>query len=307
MVASNVLVLGGNLWLAIWVGAYDKEGAVDIAFYLGIYMAVSLGETVLGAVTFLLFESGAWYAARTLHRNLIRSLLGVSLSWFNKIPVGRVINRLSRDVNSVDTSVSRMLQAFLDSALMLLFRIGALGVILPIFMVPAAATCFVGMIVGEMYTRVGVTLKKLVSSTQSPMFTQFSDTLAGLAVIRARSDMPDVFGKRLADRLRTWCRSAEANYNCNRWVGVRVDFITALVSLAAGMIAVSKTGTIAPGLVGFSLLNSSGLNQTILQLVRVMNELEIELQSVGLLLSSTLDLLVANHVAVRPRQRIYNA
>lgn len=47
----------------------------------------------------------------------------------------------------------------------------------------------------------------------------------------------------------------------------------------AGAIAISKVGLIPAGLVGFSLTNASGLSSTILYLVRLANELEVELQS----------------------------
>ncbi|ROT40654.1 ATP-binding cassette transporter abc1 [Sodiomyces alkalinus F11] len=276
---SNLAWMASSLWLSVWVEAYSKEEAVNIAFYLGVYAAFAAAERVSSAAIILAYENGAWRAARKLHNDFIRAVMGVSLSWFKNVPVGRVINRFSRDMYSLDSMVSTQLRNFLDYGMNLLFRIGAISSILPIFVVPAAVTCFVGVIVGEMYTRTAVTVKKLVSSAQSPVFTQFSDTLAGLAVIRAREGMTEAFGEALAERLRVWSRAAEANYNCNRWVAMRVDFITALVGLCAGVIAVSKAGVVAAGLVGFSLTNATGLSQTILLLVRSMNDLEVELQS----------------------------
>ncbi|KAL2754344.1 hypothetical protein ACRALDRAFT_1063207 [Sodiomyces alcalophilus JCM 7366] len=276
---SNVAWMASSLWLSVWVGAYSKEEAVNVGFYLGVYAAFAAAEKVSTAAIILAFENGAWHAARKLHNDFIRAVMGVSLSWFKNVPVGRVINRFSRDMYSLDSMVCGQLRNFLDYGMNLVFRIGAISSILPIFVVPAAVTCFVGVIVGEMYTRTAVTVKKLVSSAQSPVFTQFSDTLAGLAVIRARDGMAGAFGETLAERLRVWTRAAEANYNCNRWVAMRVDFITALVGLSAGIIAVSKAGVVSAGLVGFSLTNATGLSQTILLLVRSMNDLEVELQS----------------------------
>lgn len=281
ILADNIITQGGSWWIAIWVSASEGQQLSHVAGYIGVYAAFAFAESVIFGMVYLMFENGAWNAGRTLHRQLISSVLGAPLSWFNTIPVGRVINRLSRDVNSIDKSVAAMLRHFLYTVVMLICRIGAIGFILPIFMVPAAAVCFIGIIIGEIYTRVAVTVKKLVSSAQSPMFTQFSDTLEGLSVIRARSNMPEVFGQLLAEKLRAWCRAATTNYNCNRWIAVRVDFLTASVSLAAGMIAVSQAGIIAAGLVGFSLMNATGLSGTILGLVRSMNDLEIEMQSVS--------------------------
>lgn len=281
MAVMNCFWIGGSLWLSVWVDAYDREQAVNIAFYLGIYTIFALGECLGYAGIILIFEKGGWTAARRLHNEFLRAVMDVSLSWYKRVPVGRVVNRFSRDIYALDSMVCGQLLRFLDSSQAILFRLGAISSILPVFIVPAALTCSVGVVVGELYTRTAVTVKKLVASAQSPVFTQFSDTLAGLAVIRARDGMPEAFGEMLADRLSVWSRAAEANYNCNRWVAMRVDFITALVALCAGTIAVSKAGVVAAGLVGFSLTNATGLSATILAMVRSMNDLEVELQSVS--------------------------
>ncbi|KXH66784.1 ABC transporter, partial [Colletotrichum salicis] len=279
MLFSQLSVMGGTLWLSVWVDAYDRQTAVDIAFYLGVYAAVTVTESVLYAAVFLVFENGAWHAARKLHNDFIRAVMRVSLSWYKQTPVGRIINRFSSDMSSLDLSVSPQLRAFLESSLALVIRIFAISSIMPIFIVPAAVASACGLVIGEIYTRTAVTIKRLVASSQSPIFSQFADTLAGLPIIRARAGMPDTFGDNLADKLRVWSRAAEAHFNCNRWVAMRVDVITALVGLSAGIIAVSKAGLVGAGLVGFSLHNATGLSQTILGLVRSMNDLEVELQS----------------------------
>lgn len=205
----------------------------------------------------------------------------VSLSWFKAVPIGRITNRFAGDMASLDGMLSGMLRLTIDAIVQLVFRVGAVSSIMPIFMIPAFFTCLFGIVIGEMYTRTAVVIKRLTSSAQSPVFSQFADTLAGLPIIRARAGMSQAFGETLAVKLRVWSASAETGFNCNRWVAVRVDFVTALVALAAGVIAVSKTGLVSAGLVGFSLTNANGLSQTILMLVRAMNDLEVEMQSVS--------------------------
>jgi ABC-type multidrug transport system fused ATPase/permease subunit len=277
---SNAAYAGSSLWLSVWVEAYNNQAHVDIAYYMGIYSLLTLGEVAMYGIVIIAFEWGAWRAARKLHNDFIRAIMRVSLSWFKTVPVGRITNRFSGDMASIDGSLGAMVRLTLDALQVLFFRIAAVGSIMPIFMVPALFTCFFGVIVGEMYTRTAVVIKRLTSSAQSPVFSQFADTLAGLPVIRARKGMSQAFGEELASKLRLWSASAEANYNCNRWVAVRVDFVTALVSLSAGIIAISKAGSLAAGLVGFSLTNANSLSQTILWLVRAMNDVEVEMQSV---------------------------
>ncbi|CAM1511289.1 Fc.00g088020.m01.CDS01 [Cosmosporella sp. VM-42] len=279
MVMTNIFAFASNFWVSVWVEAYNHNAHVDIAFYMGIFASLTFAEIGSYAVVIIMFEWGAWRAAKRLHNDFIRAIMRVSLSWFKYIPIGRITNRFSSDMASIDGMLSGMLRATLDAVLMLLFRLGAVSTIMPIFMAPALVTCLFGIAIGEMYTRTAVVIKRLTSSAQSPVFSQFADTLAGLCVIRARAGMSQEFREELATKLRLWSASSEALFNVNRWVAVRVDLVTALVALSAGIIAVSQAGVVAAGLVGFSLSNATGLSQTILMLVRAMNELEVEMQS----------------------------
>lgn len=278
---SNVFAFGGTLWLSVWIEAYNHKAHVDIAYYMGIFALFAFSEIVAYAVIIVMFEWGAWRAAKKLHNDFIHAIMRVSLSWFKYIPIGRITNRFSADMASIDGMLSGMLRNTLDSIMMLFFRLGAVSSITPVFIFPALFTCLFGIIVGEMYTRTAVVVKRLTSSSLSPVFSQFGDTLAGLPVIRARAGMSRAFREDLAAKLRTWSASAEAGFNANRWVAVRVDLVTALVTVSAGIIALSQTGVIAAGLVGFSLSNANSLSQTILLLVRAMNDLEVEMQSVS--------------------------
>ncbi|CAJ2513544.1 Uu.00g016630.m01.CDS01 [Anthostomella pinea] len=276
---STASFVGTGLWIAVWVDAYGKDDAYDIGFYLGIYAVWSLADTVFGGLTYIAYESGGWFAARTLHTTFMKAVMSVPLSWYKATPVGRIVNRFSRDMSSIDTSLAGMLRMSIEAFTRLCFQIVAVGSVLPIFMVPAAACCTFGIIAGEMYTRTAVAVKRLVSSSQSPLFAQFADSLAGLPVIRARTGMPQVFGNQLAQKLRVYEQASEAQFNCNRWVALKIDMMTTFVTVAAGAIAVSQAGVVAAGVVGFSLTNATTLNQIIILLVRAMNELEVELQS----------------------------
>jgi ABC-type multidrug transport system fused ATPase/permease subunit len=277
---ANIFYFGANFWLSIWVEADDGSGPVDVAYYLGIFAAFIFLEIIATGFIVITFEWGGWRAARRLHNDFIRSIMAVPLSWFKTIPVGRITNRFSGDMASIDGNLSGMVRQMVDIFMTVFFRLGAVSSIMPIFMIPGLITCFIGAIIGEMYTRTAVVIKRFTSSSQSPVFSQFADTLAGLAVIRARKGKAEGFGFELADKLRIWSATAEANYNCNRWVGVRIDFVTSLVSLFAGVIALSKAGLVGAGLVGFSLTNANDLSNTVLYMVRAMNELEVEMQSV---------------------------
>ncbi|OBT53697.1 hypothetical protein VE04_06329 [Pseudogymnoascus sp. 24MN13] len=243
-----------SYWMSIWVQAYEHEAHINIAYYMSIYALFTfLGIVAVGATT-VTFEWGGWCAAHNIHKAFIHSVMNAPLSWFKAVPLGRVTNRFSRDMSSIDKSLSSMLRFTLGSIIALLFRVAAVSSLLPILILPVLGASAIGIIVGEI-------------------------TLGGLHVIRARDGMHEAFGEDLATKLRVWTAAAEANFNSNRWVALRVSLVTALISVLTGIIALSKVGVISAGLVGFSLLNSVRLSQSVMTLVRAVNDLDIEMQS----------------------------
>ncbi|GES62198.1 ABC multidrug transporter [Aspergillus terreus] len=262
-------------WLSLWTGSYEKYERPDTMFYLAIYAALIILFLIMQVTNNLIYQYGSWVAAKKMHKQLVSAVLSAPISWFDDNPIGRAINRFGNDTRSMDTIIIDWLRMSIDNGLRFLLRIASVASIMPIFALPAAIVCSAGFAIGEMYTRAQVSIKRLCSINYSPVFSHFTDSLAGLSVIRARAGMDVVFQRLLAEKLAVHARSAEAQYNCNRWVSVRSDLCAATVAAAAGYVAYLRPGS--AGLVGFSLTNAIGLSQTILTLVRTTNELEVEL------------------------------
>ncbi|EYE98824.1 putative ABC multidrug transporter [Aspergillus ruber CBS 135680] len=264
-------------WLSVWTSAYDKYEHPNSIFYLSVYAATIILFLLLQLANNLIYQYGGWAAAKKMHAKLVTAVLSAPISWFDENPIGRAINRFGNDTRSLDTVLIDWLRMSIENWLRFLLRIASIVSIMPVFAVPVTIICATGFIIGEMYTRAQISIKRLCSVNYSPVFSHFTDSLSGMAVIRARAGMDEVFQGLLAEKLAVHTRSAEAQYNCNRWVSVRSDFCAASVAAAAGCVAYFRSGS--AGLVGFSLTNAIGLSQTILTLVRTMNELEVELNS----------------------------
>ncbi|KAJ2905427.1 P-loop containing nucleoside triphosphate hydrolase protein [Zalerion maritima] len=269
--------------MSVWVdaerGHHDGPDFRGTGYYLGLFFASNMAGITVNGLSVLAYEYGAWSAAKRLHANFVKAVLGASLSWYSNIPIGRLVNRFSRDMSSLDTAISRRFQQSIDGVIRFLMRLLAVSAIIPMFGLPSLVASLFGAAAGYFYTSTAVVLKRLVGSSQSPIFTQFSDSISGQAVIRAREGMRERLGQKLAERLKIWARAAEANYNCNRWVSVRIDLITAIVTVFAGILATYYSTRLDLGKIGFSMNLANGLCETIIQMVRAMNDLEIEVQS----------------------------
>ncbi|KAJ6438792.1 nitrate assimilation regulatory protein nirA [Purpureocillium lavendulum] len=267
------------LGLSRWTGSNPDEDAMAPATAHFLTFVVSIVAFLFfQLLNNVVYQRGGWQAAKTMHRRLVVAVMGAPVGWFDRTPLGQMINRFGVDMQSLDSVLVDWLRMTIDNCLRFLLRVASISSIMPIFAFPVGLCCIVGFATGEVYSRAEISIKRLVATQFSPVLSLFSDTSTGLHVIRGHQGAADMFRQQLADRLAAYMRAAEAQYNCNRWVSIRSDCCAAVIAGAAGFIAYRRGGS--SGLVGFSLANAIGLSQTILTLVRNMNELEIELSSV---------------------------
>jgi ABC-type multidrug transport system fused ATPase/permease subunit len=223
-------------------------------------------------------DAGAWHAARRLHLELVRAVTHTSLAWHARVPVGRVVNRFSRDMNTIDWELRPILESLFGEIIAFFFRIFAVISVLPVFAVPCAVLCLVGAVVSETFSRTVVVLRRIESSAQSPVFSIFQDSMAGLEVIRGHAHGPRASSRELSAALQLASASRATNWLANRWLGVRIGLLVAIVLVCAGAIAIWKSATVATGLIGMALTNATAMSGTVFEIVLQLTSLELEMQ-----------------------------
>jgi ABC-type multidrug transport system fused ATPase/permease subunit len=92
---------------------YDAEPTVTTSrtdhllwFYLPMYMGVSLAMSIQGTLRFGLVFKGSLKASRSTFTALTHTVLRAPLRWLDTVPVGRILNRFTADVNAIDTRLA---------------------------------------------------------------------------------------------------------------------------------------------------------------------------------------------------------
>lgn len=153
---------------------------------------------LLLSLTVLLY--GGIAASRNLHRPLLHNVLRSPLSFFDVTPTGRIINRLAKDMEIVDLRLSNSFKSFVMSA-MNMMQVQTPGryfevtfcfqmVIIVTYTTPLFIFVIVPVFIAyyfllKYFIKTTRQLQRIASLTRSPIFSNFSETLHGIATVRA--------------------------------------------------------------------------------------------------------------------------
>ncbi|KAL8281440.1 hypothetical protein RQP46_006124 [Phenoliferia psychrophenolica] len=253
----------GNDTTDYWLKVYVVLGAVNLALYGG-------------RVGFFLWRGVI--ASRTIYSELIDKILGARIRFFDSTPTGRILNRLSKDMETIDQDVAMAGMFLLLEVLGVIGIIGSISAVLPAFLIAAVFITLIYWGIGYIYLASSRELKRHDSVSKSPIFGLFGESLNGVATIRAYGDSAR-FTKQVFSLININNRPFFALWQANRWLSVRVDIAGAAVSLAAAVFVLSDKNMDA-ALAGFVMSFAIAFNERILWVVRLWSVVEINFNSV---------------------------
>ncbi|KAJ2887652.1 Transporter of the ATP-binding cassette (ABC) [Coemansia asiatica] len=262
----------------------DSEGGngsnrVNLAYFIGVYVAIALASVFVISGRSLLQFWGSLKASKYMHERLLHTVLRAPVRFFDTTPVGRLINRFSKDMETIDQALNSSLAIFLTELIASFAILIVIAVITPAFTLGAVIIAVIYWIIGVLYLSTSREIKRFESVTKSPIYTQFGETINGVSTIRA-------YGQESRFRAASHVKVDDNNrpfiyvWGANRWLSIRVDLAGALVSFLAGLLALTATGRMDAGLAGLSLSYALNFTEHILWVVRFYSVNEMNLNSV---------------------------
>lgn len=155
------------------------------SYYLLIYNLFGLISIATQVIRSLALTQGSISAGRTLQNRLLRHVVRLPMSFFDSQPTGRLLNRFTKDVESVDMNVAQAVDSFLTCFVSV---VGALMVVIVVTPGVVALIIPIGFLyyqVQQLFIATSRETKRLDSLAFSPIFGNFNETLQGLITIRA--------------------------------------------------------------------------------------------------------------------------
>jgi ABC-type multidrug transport system fused ATPase/permease subunit len=207
------------------------------------------------------------------------------MAWFDSQPLGRIINRFSRDIDTVDSLLPDTLRVFAFTFSMTLSIMILIAVVVPIILCVLVPVTGMYWFVQHFYRRSSIEVKRMDNISRSPLYAHFSEMLSssGQVTIRAYGSQ-----KRFAERnialLNDNNRAYYVTIIGQRWLSLRIELLASILIFFVCLFGVVFRDWADPGLIALCITYSLQMSFVLTWCIKQATEAETHMQSVERLL-----------------------
>lgn len=271
IILSRAFYVGTNIWLSRWsttqevfttITREDESQAANSRMRherLFIYVSLGLFQILFILIARLFCIKMTLASCTYLHDTVLYSIVRSPMQYFITTPIGRIINKMSKDLEVFHNSIP---SSFMES-ISCLSLILSLDIIIsystPWFLVTLAPVFILYMFIQRYFVASTRQLRRIESTSSSPIFSQFNESINGVSSIRAYKAQ-ERFVRSMQSYLDENSTVSSANRSANRWVALRLEFIGNLMILTSSFLAAISRFSTTAGLAGVSISLSLNVN-----------------------------------------------
>jgi ATP-binding cassette subfamily C (CFTR/MRP) protein 2 len=244
MVAWMFFSFGTQYFLQFWTTEHDNPK--DIKNFVLIYVLLNLGVTVTDFMRMFILLMGNLVLSREVNFLMTFRLLHASINkFFDRIPIGRILNRFLRDSDMMDNMLGWGLSFLVQVIFMCIVDFGVLiftssPLIIPFFLLYV----LLSFRVQRRYQCLQRDITRLRSITSSPMIQSFSEGVQGNSTIRAFNKQTYAL-QEYTKHLDEFQKNSLTGDACGRWFTIRLTLLCNFVIIPSLFLAVFYLGTSA--------------------------------------------------------------
>uniref|UniRef100_A0A8C5U3W5 Multidrug resistance-associated protein 4 n=1 Tax=Malurus cyaneus samueli TaxID=2593467 RepID=A0A8C5U3W5_9PASS len=264
-ILAQVAYVLQDWWLSYWANHQEKLNLttngnngtnetehLDLDFYLGIYAGLTVATILFGIIRSLLVFQVLVNSGQNLHNKMFQSILKAPVLFFDRNPIGRILNRFSKDIGHLDDLLPLTFLDFVQTLLQIFGVVAVAVAVIPWILIPLIPLFILFIFLRRYFLDTSRDIKRLESTTRSPVFSHLSSSLQGLWTIRALK-AEERFQKLFDAHQDLHSEAWFLFLTTSRWFAVRLDAICAVfvIVVAFGSLILAKT--LNAGQVGLAL------------------------------------------------------
>lgn len=216
----------------------------------------------------ILIFVGSLLSSNKIHGNMLTEILRAPVSFFDSNPLGRILNRFTKDLMIIDNKLPITGLEFFTKLLQLLGVLIVVLFVTPAFIVIVVPVFIIYYVLQKFYRSCTRELSRLNSNTRSPIFAHFSETIKGATTIRAFEVQDAFIAKNEALNNQNTKVYFILNF-LNRWIAFRTEFLGVLVVFGSALFAVIARDSVDPSSAGLSISYALTFTNMLNRIVRL--------------------------------------
>ncbi|KAG5204287.1 hypothetical protein JEQ12_002263 [Ovis aries] len=261
-IAAQVAYVLQDWWLVYWANVQsdlysgtlvkDLDVMLILNWYLGVYSGLTVSTVLFGITRSLLILHILVDSSQTLHNKMLETILRAPVLFFNRNPIGRLLNRFSKDIGHMDDSLPLIFQDFIQTFLLVIGVVGVMVATIPWIVIPVIPLGIIYFVLRRYFLATSRDVKHLESATWSPVLSHLVSSLRGLWTIRAykaEQRFQEVFDTCQDLHSEAWFLLLMMS----RWLTVYLDVTCVVFVTVVAFGALILAETLNPGQVGLVL------------------------------------------------------
>ena len=236
-----------------------------------IYLGLGVWSVAAGIFFALVLSRAGVRASRRLFRQAVMGVLQAPIAFFDANPIGRIVNRFSKDQDAVDNLLLDAIRSVLTTFGSIFSTIVLIICNSPYFILALIPFGYLYYHFQLMYRTSSRELKRLDTLSKSPLYAQFAETLSGITTIRSYHQQA-AFTAKNASLLDFNNRAVFHQFSAERWIAVRLEGFGTLLTLVSGFFAVIMG--VEPVMVGLVMGNALDITFSLHWMTRQLADLE---------------------------------
>ncbi|RMZ75443.1 hypothetical protein DV737_g5299, partial [Chaetothyriales sp. CBS 132003] len=249
----------------------------NVTPWLQWYFIIAVLEAVAVLMTYSFSIVLTLAAARTLFQQAMLKISNAPFVFYDKTPIGRLMNRVTSDVGTVDGQISRSFMLVSWQIIAWISSIAVFATVTPHFLVFSLLLTASFVWIFLTFLPASQSLRRLEMVSLSPLMSNFGALLSGLSTVRAFCLQP-AFLTRVINVTDAFQRQDHFFWSVQGWLQIRFDLLSACSTFLLTILAIYSNLT--AGLTAFVLTSAQQFVQSTHMLCRAYGQLQLDFVSV---------------------------